>query len=101
MSKSLPKIETSLLQKHLDRARDLGVELDEYAEVYNVNLEALIATATQPDLSDFVAVKMTSSSSSSPTTSVVLTLSNHSGQEMRFHDWPPAELLERLWRCAQ
>ena len=35
MSNSLPKIETSLLQKHLDRARDLGVELDEYAEVYN------------------------------------------------------------------
>ena len=99
MSKSLPKTETSLLQKHLDRARDLGVELDEYAEVYNVNLEALIATATQPDLSDFVAVKMTSSSS--PTTSVVLTLSNHCGQEIRFHDWPPAELLERLWRCAQ
>ena len=98
MSKPLPKIEISLLQKHLDRARDLGVELDEYAEVYNVNLEALIATANQPDLSDFVAVKMTSSSS--PTTNVVLTLSNHSGQEMRFHDWPPAELLERLWRCA-
>ena len=99
MSKSLPKPEPSLLQKHLDRARDLGVELDEYAEVYNVNLEALIATANQPDLSDFVAVKMTSSSS--PTTSVVLTLSNHCGQEIRFHDWPPAELLERLWRCAQ
>ena len=72
MLKSLPKTETSLLQKHLDRARDLGVELDEYAEVYNVNLEALIATANQPDLSDFVAVKMTSSSS--PTISVVLTL---------------------------
>ena len=35
MSKSLPKTETSLLQKHLDRARDLGVELDEYAEAYN------------------------------------------------------------------
>ena len=98
MSKSLPKTETSLLQKHLDRARDLGVELDEYAEVYNVNLEALIATANQPDLSDFVAVKMTPPISSA--TGAVLTLSNHSGQQMIFHDWPPTELLERLWRCA-
>ena len=98
MSKSPRKNEPSLLQKHLDRARDLGVELEEYAEAYNVNLEALIAAENQPDLSDFVAVKMTPSAS--PTTPAVLTLNNHSGQQMVFHDWPSTEMLERLWRCA-
>jgi len=51
--------ETSLLQKHLSRARDLGVEMDEYEEAYNVNFEQLRAAENQPDLSDFVAVKIT------------------------------------------
>ena len=84
MSKSARKNEPSLLQKHLDRARDLGVELEEYAEAYNVNLEALIAAENQPDLSDFVAVKMTPSAS--PTTpensgdSYFITLNRFGGQ---------------------
>ena len=43
--------EPSLLQKHLDRAPDLCVKVEEYAEAYNVSLEALIATENQPDLS--------------------------------------------------
>ena len=89
--------EPSLLQKHLSRARDLGVELDEYEEAYNVNFEQLRAAESQPDLSDFVAVKITPPSS--PTNSPLLTLTNHAGQQMTFHQWPPTELLQTLWSC--
>ncbi len=72
--------ETSLLQKHLSRSRDLGVELDEYEEAYNINFEELRAEENQPDLSDFVAVKITPPSSSPD--SALLTLTNHAGQQM-------------------
>ena len=87
----------SLLQKHLDRAADLGVGLDEYEEAYNVNFEELRAAENQPDLSDFVAVKITPPSPS--TNNPVLTLTNHAGQQMTFHQWPPTELLQTLWSC--
>ena len=89
--------ETSLLQKHLARARDLGVEMDEYEEAYNVNFEELRAAESQPDLSEFVAVKFTPPSS--PPSSALLTLTNHAGQQMTFHQWPPTELLQTLWSC--
>lgn len=89
--------ETSLLQKHLARARDLGVELNEYEEAYNVNFEELRAAENQPDLSEFVAVKITPPNSHA--SSALLTLTSHAGQQMTFHQWPPAELLQALWSC--
>lgn len=97
MTKQTNDPQNSLLQKHLDRAQDLGVELDEYSAAYNVDFDELRAAENQPDLSDFVAVKIAPPNVSS--TSALLTLTNHSGQQMIFHEWPPTEILERLWSC--
>ena len=48
----------TLMQKHLDRARDLGVELAEYSEAYGVDLDELKTANGESLLSNFVAVKI-------------------------------------------
>ena len=89
----------TLIQKHLDRARDLGVDLPEYAEAYNVDLKELQAANSPSLLSDFVAVKI--DTPPKPSHHCLCSLVSPSGARLEFHEWPPTAVLSDIWRHAQ
>ena len=74
----------TLIQKHLDRARDLGVDLPEYAEAYNVDLKELQAANSPSLLSDFVAVKIDTPPNASH--HCLCSLVSPSGARFQFHE---------------
>lgn len=89
----------TLIQKHLDRARDLGVELAEYAEAYDVDLQELHAANGQATLSDFVTVKIDTPPQSRH--HCLCSLSNGAGARLEFNEWPPADELSKIWSQTQ
>ena len=89
----------TLIQKHLERARDLGVELAEYAEAYDVDFQELQTANGETILSDFVAVKI--DPQPQPKHHCLCSLLNSAGARLEFHGWPPADVLSKIWSQAQ
>jgi hypothetical protein len=96
--------QTSLIDKHVARAKDLDVSLLEYSEAYDVDLDDLQAAAkgeakTNDDkFPDFVAVKL--ESMSPPSNEPIFTIAHAAGHTINFHQWPPREVLDSLWKCS-
>ena len=101
------------IQEHLQQARELGVELKEYAQAYGVDIEALheeerrmareglpTSESAPEKLSDFVQVQVLPdtpcSEPVSTPTKVCCRLQHPSGWELVCHEWPTGEWLASL-----
>ena len=80
------------VDRHLQRARELGVTLAEYAEAYDVDLELL--QTGRDALSDFVPVTVINNNVS--TSGVVCRLVHADGWTLECQSWPPASWLRSL-----
>ncbi len=83
------------IQEHIERAKEFGVSIEEYSEVYGVDL-ALLKGAEQdePSLNDFVKVRFASDMYDGLKT--VCSLRHEAGWTLSCHEWPPVEWLRSL-----
>ena len=83
------------LQEHVSRAKELNVSLQEYADVYDVDLIALSEKMIEtPSPSDFVKIDLNGLNLNGPQT--VCSINHPDGWTLNCHDWPPASWLRTL-----
>lgn len=87
---------TVTIEGHLQRASELGVTLEEYAEAYDVELGALqTADSRSVDpLADFVQVAVVNDPA--PAGVVLCRLVHRDGWSLECQQWPPAAWLRSL-----
>ena len=92
MSEKTPQ---QTLQDHVSRAKELNVSLQEYADVYDVDLMALSEKMIDASsASDFVKINLRGLNLNEPQT--VCSINHPDGWTLNCHEWPPASWLRTL-----
>ena len=83
------------LQEHVNRAKELNVSLQDYAEAYDVDLLTLSEDMIKESpVNDFVKVDLKHLNPGAPHT--VCSINHHEGLTIACHEWPPAHWLHSL-----